>query len=614
MLGLDREKQQSWGGLVFEDLSINGYYKGDASERSLDMRRLCLVLAIAALLPALASAAPVSSEIVSDSPVELFGRVTADNDGLRIFHESPIDASLKATVYDGTLVDYQRRESCGGSTSDTSQLVSNVTSGQPADAIGLELGPHALMIYAPTSSKDLRLADGPATASSNPNSVAPFDLAPNPYLHANMDHGPDASGRPGSGFSPYSEAFSTDPFLLVPTGRLDLSSPGILYLESGDLRVTRGGHTDIYRSKTTTESVNCSPLAAFPTQTQLHTSHSYRMKINVGVINLGQPGLAPFRAYMSGDRAIEAPASKDGGPPPAGQWYQNDDEALTKAYDGLALPHTFLAGPKSAIAINGAIRFRQAFGSVSDNKTITEVDRKDLVLSGNLVATPSGDADGGRRITTHVGGDLYVIDVAMPGSTTDWTPLVGAAIGGATLLGAVVLLWPGLKWRGTQLLLLPLYARLKKEDILENPLRDDILHVVQTTPGISASELGRRLECGWGTLVYHITVLERMGLVSSAREGRHKRFFAQGRINYSDKGAVGLLANPAARTILDAVRQSPGLIQKDLGEKLGLAPGTINWHVERLAAEGLLVKEEDGRSVRYYPSERLIELTKQLAA
>jgi predicted transcriptional regulator len=191
--------------------------------------------------------------------------------------------------------------------------------------------------------------------------------------------------------------------------------------------------------------------------------------------------------------------------------------------------------------------------------------------------------------------------------------VVGAGIGVAAVAG-LAYAWPTVKFGTTKFLLAPLYARLKREDLLENPLRDDILEVVQTSPGISASELGRRLNCGWGTLVYHLTVLERMQLLSSAREGRHKRFFVQGRINYSDKGAVGLLANPAARMVLDAIKDQPGLIQRDLSRHLNLSPGTVAWHVDRLHEAGLVLKEEEGRVVRYYPSQKLLELTKSLAA
>jgi predicted transcriptional regulator len=124
-------------------------------------------------------------------------------------------------------------------------------------------------------------------------------------------------------------------------------------------------------------------------------------------------------------------------------------------------------------------------------------------------------------------------------------------------------------------------------------------------PGISASELGRRTHCGWGTLVYHLSVLEREDMVWSAREGRHRRYFAQGGINYSDRDAVGLLRNPASRRLADAVQRAPGIIQKDLSREVQLTPSTVAWHVDRLVAAGLVEKRAEGRQVRYFPSQRL---------
>jgi DNA-binding transcriptional ArsR family regulator len=578
------------------------------------MRALLVLTLFGLLLAPLSSAASLSSEIVSSSPIDLFGRLTFQNDGLRIFHQAPRDATMRGTVYNGTLFEHRRivTDSCPDSRAprEEDSVVSDVRGGDLANILRLELGQHALVIFEPRSSKDLVLSDGSATQANVEGSTPPLHLAPNTYVQAEVEN---STGR-GIYAGSWSEAFSQNPFLLLPTARFDSTLAGLLTLESGDLRVSRGEQTKIYRPHFERRDVDCNATLAL-TKGHETTTYSYTFLIDTGTLSFEQSGLPEMRDYFAGERDLERPkADRPPFPPPAGYWYQNDGPALTEAYDGLALPHTYLTAPRIAIQTSGAARLRDAFGSITDNETITEVDRKDIVLSGNLVVTPVAADDGGRRMTSRIEGTLFVLDIQADGVSTDWTPLVAAAAAGAIGLGLVAFTWPGLKWKATQLLLFPLYARLKKEDILENPLRDDILHVVQTTPGISASDLGRRLECGWGTLVYHITVLERMGLVSSAREGRHKRFFAQGRINYSDKGAVALLANPAARTILDAIRHHPGIIQKELGERLGLAAGTISWHIERLTGEGLVLKEEDGRAVRYFPSERLLDLTRELAA
>jgi DNA-binding transcriptional ArsR family regulator len=265
------------------------------------------------------------------------------------------------------------------------------------------------------------------------------------------------------------------------------------------------------------------------------------------------------------------------------------------------------------VELQGRATFVDAEGIVDDIDGSVQARNAQVQLSGELRLRPKADLEAGRRMVTSLDGSIYQFTVQAPAGV-NWSSIALGAAGGALLVGSAAYAWPAFRWRAARFLLLPLYARLKREQVLENPLRDDILQTVQQQPGISASELGRRLACGWGTLVYHLTVLERMKLVSSAREGRHKRFFAQGRIHYSDKGAVGLLANPAARNILDAIRAQPGVIQKELGERLELSPGTIAWHVERLAEQGLIVREEEGRVVRYYPSDRLLDLTRQLAA
>ncbi|HET6405433.1 MAG TPA: winged helix-turn-helix transcriptional regulator [Candidatus Thermoplasmatota archaeon] len=116
------------------------------------------------------------------------------------------------------------------------------------------------------------------------------------------------------------------------------------------------------------------------------------------------------------------------------------------------------------------------------------------------------------------------------------------------------------------------------------------------------------------TVTYHLRVLEREGLVSSARNGRNRLFFAPGALPArapTEDAAAGSRQQVAAayatlrhETTLAIAREigaNPGLDQKALCERVGLSPSLAHWHADRLVASGLVDKRREGRFVRYYP-------------
>ena len=54
------------------------------------------------------------------------------------------------------------------------------------------------------------------------------------------------------------------------------------------------------------------------------------------------------------------------------------------------------------------------------------------------------------------------------------------------------------------------------------------------------------------------------------------------------------------RILLDEIEQDPDTTQATLADKLGVAVGTVNWHVKRLVAKGYVkVKRAERRKLRY---------------
>lgn len=174
----------------------------------------------------------------------------------------------------------------------------------------------------------------------------------------------------------------------------------------------------------------------------------------------------------------------------------------------------------------------------------------------------------------------------------------------AAALGALGLL-AALAWAGLPPLLfgLPLYARIQREHILDHRARDVVYERIRQEPGVSTHELARLVDFGWSTLTYHLRVLERAQKVIGLRDGRYKRFFDResGRYANGRKLVVATLRHPGTRAVGRLIRGEPGLCQKEVGARLGLAPSSVHWHIARLVRARLVDPTRDGHHVRYRP-------------
>lgn len=194
---------------------------------------------------------------------------------------------------------------------------------------------------------------------------------------------------------------------------------------------------------------------------------------------------------------------------------------------------------------------------------------------------------------TDAGGNQAVLtrDVAV---TSD-VPLIAGAAGVAALAGALAYAGTDRGRSGLWLLLLPLYTRLKKDQILDNFTRGEIYGYIKVHPGDCFSDIQRNLELGSGQLMYHLDVLEREGMVRSRPLGSKRVFFVAGT---SEK----LLELPTIQaSILARVSETPGIRVAELAQVLGLTRQLVRYHARALAEDGHVVLRRTGLDLRCYP-------------
>lgn len=183
----------------------------------------------------------------------------------------------------------------------------------------------------------------------------------------------------------------------------------------------------------------------------------------------------------------------------------------------------------------------------------------------------------------------------------------GAAVASSGALAVFLALYflPVLKFLGAKAMFaFPSYAKLRKEELLDNRIRDQILQVVRNDPGINTTDLARRVDAGWGTVVYHLSVLERNNLVSSLVDGRFHRFFPVGVIDFSARGQVAVMKNERTKQIYELIDVEPGIVQEALARRVGISPPAAIFHLKRLEEVGMVGRVKKGRKVHYYTNEK----------
>lgn len=148
-------------------------------------------------------------------------------------------------------------------------------------------------------------------------------------------------------------------------------------------------------------------------------------------------------------------------------------------------------------------------------------------------------------------------------------------------------------------LLLPLYTRIQKEDVLDQFVRGQIYGFIKTNPGVHYNQILRKVGVKNGTLSYHLGVLEKTELIQSRREGLKYRAFYPTGMNFPKAERFRL--TDLQIQIIGSIRSRPGMTQKEIAQSLGQKPQTINYNIKVLGQAGLISVVKAGRKTTCFP-------------
>ena len=138
------------------------------------------------------------------------------------------------------------------------------------------------------------------------------------------------------------------------------------------------------------------------------------------------------------------------------------------------------------------------------------------------------------------------------------------------------------------------YKRYSDDDPLEHETRERLYECIRDSPGVYLSEITEETGLKMGTARYHLRILEFENLVTSEEIRGRRRYVPVG-TEWAELEAA-LHDETTARIIESLADEGPDSVT-GLAERLDRDPSTITHHLDRLAEDGIVERERDGRAV-----------------
>ncbi len=154
---------------------------------------------------------------------------------------------------------------------------------------------------------------------------------------------------------------------------------------------------------------------------------------------------------------------------------------------------------------------------------------------------------------------------------------------------------------------LALLLQVSGDALLDQPVRKRLMGLIRRSPGIHASEICRETGEAWGTVQYHLSLLQNNEMVMSMEIGRTKRFYSPDAAG-SRMEMIGMLSHGRRAEIARFILDNPGLRQVDVCKAVAVSRKTFRSSMAGLVDAGLVAEHKGLQTNRYFPDEALAPL------
>ena len=154
--------------------------------------------------------------------------------------------------------------------------------------------------------------------------------------------------------------------------------------------------------------------------------------------------------------------------------------------------------------------------------------------------------------------------------------------------------------------------RERREDVLDLDTRRRLYENVETYPGLHLSELARACGIETNHAKYHLEYLESRGLVASQRDAGYTRWYPrmegpQGLrdvVGAREKEILAMLRRPIPLHVTLLLLDREFATHVEMLPLVGVAHGTLHYHLKNMERIGLLESSKAGRERRYRLAQR----------
>jgi predicted transcriptional regulator len=150
-------------------------------------------------------------------------------------------------------------------------------------------------------------------------------------------------------------------------------------------------------------------------------------------------------------------------------------------------------------------------------------------------------------------------------------------------------------------LFIPLYSRIKKEKLLDQPIRFKIHGYIIGNPGAHFGLIKQALEIPNGQLVYHLKRLMQAKMIYAKEDGIRKRFYP---VDFPKLQIEEYYLTDTEEKILNVIEKNSGISQKMVASKMGISRQVAGYHLAKMEQIEVIKKEIVGRESRYYTNNK----------
>ncbi len=124
------------------------------------------------------------------------------------------------------------------------------------------------------------------------------------------------------------------------------------------------------------------------------------------------------------------------------------------------------------------------------------------------------------------------------------------------------------------------------------------MHIIEHFPGIRYKELMHISRLSYGTISYHLRILEREGLIQVERGNKVTRFYPLG-VRDFERIIMRMSRNKTRRTIIYYLTTVEQDNLENIANYVNKARSTISWHMRSLYKAGIININKVGKTTYY---------------